>query len=74
MWTNEYNASEFQRVADFVTSCSDIEWKDVVHAFSPHVMAFDPFNLTLAGVISDYLNLPCRTTDEIAESVTQTYG
>lgn len=74
MWTNEHNVSEFQRVADFVTLCSDNEWKEVVNTFSPQVMRFDPLNLTLAHVISDCLNLPCRTTGEIAESVTQTYG
>lgn len=74
MWTNDYKTSEFQRVADFVTSCSDDEWTKVVNAFSPEVMRFDPYNLTLARTISEYLNLPCRTTDEIAASVRRIYG
>lgn len=74
MWTNEYKSSEFQRVADFVTSCSDIAWNDAVETYSPYVMKFDPYNLTLARTISEHLGLPCRTENEIAASVARVYG
>ena len=74
MWTNNYDFSEFNQIADFVTNCSDDEWQSVVETYSPVVMKFDPLNFTLMNTIFQHLEKHPPAAETVRAMVAEVYG
>lgn len=74
MWTNEASENQFERVAQFVTSCTEAEWKAVVEKYSPIVMEFDPFNSLITETVGKCLATHSPDMTQMRSLIAEIYG
>lgn len=74
MWTNGYDLHDFTRIANYVTTCSDLEWQETVQTYSPIVMHFDPLNSQLSETIAQVLERKQRDETKVRASIEEVYG
>jgi surface carbohydrate biosynthesis protein len=74
MWTNEASENQFERVAQFVTSCSEAEWRAVVEKYSPIVMEFDPFNSLITETVRKCLVTHSPDMAQMRSLIAEIYG
>jgi len=73
-WTNLDEEPEFERVLDFVVTCSDAEWTQSAAVFKKSVMNLDPDNSMLYKLLTELGVSHGRGITEIRRRVEEIYG
>jgi surface carbohydrate biosynthesis protein len=54
-WTNDHDVEQFQRIMDYLSKVSDVEWKRTLKRYSLDLMDFNPDNKLLVNLLNQLL-------------------